>query len=135
MSSSEPLRSMGWHRRRVTARQRILELPETAQTLVGSGEIPVRGIDALLEIQAVSPKLAALVAEIGDAAADGNALGEQLTTRAGWCVRCSHRDPADCSPVWLVARCIRTRSLSGSWARRRQRSNVEAKTLHSQLDR
>jgi hypothetical protein len=53
---------LGWHKRRVTARRRILELPETAQTLVGTGEIPVAGIDALLEIQAVSPKLAALVA-------------------------------------------------------------------------
>jgi ParB family chromosome partitioning protein len=29
---------LGWHKRRVTARQRILELPETAQTLVGTGE-------------------------------------------------------------------------------------------------
>jgi hypothetical protein len=27
---------LGWHKRRVTARQRILELPETAQTFVGS---------------------------------------------------------------------------------------------------
>jgi hypothetical protein len=46
---------LGWHKRRVTARARILELPGTAQTLVGSGEIQVTGIDALLEIQAVSP--------------------------------------------------------------------------------
>lgn len=45
---------LGWHKRRVTARRRILELPESAQTLVGSGEIPVAGIDALLEIQAVT---------------------------------------------------------------------------------
>ena len=64
---------LGWHKRRVTARRRILELSETAQKLVGSGEIPVAGIDVLLEIQAVSPKLAELVAEvIADAAAEGN---------------------------------------------------------------
>src|SRR5215217_7542787 len=68
-----------WHKRRVTARRRILELPETAQTLVGSAEIPVAGIDALLEIQAVSSKLAALVADvIAEAAAQGNQLGAQL---------------------------------------------------------
>jgi hypothetical protein len=34
----------------VTARQRILELPESAQTLVGSGAIPAAGIDALLGV-------------------------------------------------------------------------------------
>ena len=44
---------LGWHKRRVTARQRILELPETAQTLGGTGEIPIAGIDALLDIEAV----------------------------------------------------------------------------------
>jgi hypothetical protein len=33
----------------VTARRRILELPETAQTLVGTGEIPAAGIDTLLD--------------------------------------------------------------------------------------
>jgi hypothetical protein len=63
---------IGWHKRRVSARRRILELPETAQPLVGSVEIPVAGIDALLDIQAVSPKLAAPVAEvIAEAAAEG----------------------------------------------------------------
>jgi ParB/RepB/Spo0J family partition protein len=85
---------LGWHKRRVTARQRILDLPETAQTLVGTGEIPVGGIDALLEIWAVSPKLAALVAEvIAAAAAEGNALGDQLARDPGWLVRqaLSHR--------------------------------------------
>ena len=34
---------LGWQKRRVTARARILELPGTAQTLVGSGEIQVTG--------------------------------------------------------------------------------------------
>ena len=52
---------LGWHKRRVTAPARILELPEAAQTLNGFGEIPVAGIDAMLAIQAVSPKLAALM--------------------------------------------------------------------------
>jgi hypothetical protein len=50
---------LGWHKRRVTARRRILELPGSAQQLVGAGEIPVVGIEALLEIQVVSPQLAA----------------------------------------------------------------------------
>src|SRR4051812_44919219 len=75
---------LGWSKRRVTARRRILELPEAAQTLVGTGEIPAAGIDTLLEIQTVSPKLAALIAE---ASAEGGALGAQLARDPGWLVR------------------------------------------------
>src|SRR3954470_18669797 len=79
---------LGWSRRRVTARRRILELPEAAQTLVGSGEIPTAGIDTLLEIQTVSARLAALVAEVlAEASAEGNALGAQLARDPGWLVR------------------------------------------------
>ena len=127
---------LGWHRRRVTARQRILELPEIAQTLVGGGEIPVRGIDALLEIQAVSSKLAALVADvIAEAAAEGNALGEQLARDPGWLVRqaLSHR------PGELFA------ALAGTLhddqiaelrlGKKTAALYAEAKTLHGQLDR
>src|SRR4051812_22162786 len=85
---------LGWSKRRVTARRRILELPEAAQTLVGTGEIPAAGIDTLLDIQAVSPKLAALIAEVlAEAAAEGNPLGAQLARDPGWLVRqvLSHR--------------------------------------------
>ena len=32
---------LGWNRKLVSARARILELPETAQRLLGSGELPV----------------------------------------------------------------------------------------------
>jgi hypothetical protein len=55
---------LGWSKVRVTPRVKIVGLRGAAQGHVGSGEVPVRGIDALLEIQAVSPKLAALVAEV-----------------------------------------------------------------------
>lgn len=128
---------LGWHRRRVTARQRILVLPEAAQTLVSSGEIPVAGIDALLEIQAVSPTLAALIAEvIGEASAEGSALGGQLARDPGWLVRqaLSHR------PGELFA------ALAGGTLREDEVAELklgkkatalyaEAKALHGQLDR
>jgi hypothetical protein len=104
---------LGWHKRRVTARRRILELPESAQTLVGSGDIPVAGIDALLEIQAGSPKLAALVAEvIAEAAAESNQLGAQLARDPGLAGAPGALAPArrGCSPRWPAARCTRIRS-------------------------
>ena len=57
--------ALGWSRQLVTARSKILTLPEVGQALVGSGEIPVSAIDTLLAIADVSPQLAeALVASI-----------------------------------------------------------------------
>jgi ParB/RepB/Spo0J family partition protein len=128
---------LGWHKRRVTARARILELPEVAQTLVGTGEIPVAGIDALLEIQAVSPKLAALLAEvIAEAAEQGNPLGAQLARDPGWLVR----QALSCRPGELFA------ELAGSVVDEEEIAALklgkkttalydEARTLHGQLDR
>ena len=55
--------ALGWSRQLATARAKILKLPEVGQQLVGSGEIPVSAIDALLAIADVSPQLGeALVA-------------------------------------------------------------------------
>jgi hypothetical protein len=87
---------LGWSKRLVSSRARILELPEPAQTLVGTGEIPVSAIDALLTIQSVAPKLCELVADvIAEAAEQNNPLGEQLARErrrkratqryASWC--------------------------------------------------
>src|ERR671918_267896 len=128
---------LGWHKRRVTARRRILELPETAQTLVGSGEIPVAGIDALLEIQAVSPKLAALVAEvIREAAAEGNALGAQLARDPGWLVRqaLSHR-PGELFAALAGGTLYEDQIAELRLGKKTTALYAEAKTLHGQLDR
>ena len=128
---------LGWHKRRVTARQRILELPETAQTLVGSGEIPVGGIDALLEIQAVSPKLVALVAEvIAEAAAEGNALGAQLARDPGWLVRqvLSHR-PGALFAALAGGTLYEDQIAELKLGKKTTALYAEAKTLHGQLDR
>ena len=126
---------LGWHKRRVTARQRILELPETAQALIGSGEIPVRGIDALLEIQAVSPPLVALVAE-GIAEADGNALGAQLARDPGWLVRqvLSHR-PGALFAALAGGTLYEDQIAELKPGKKTTALYAEAKTLHGQLDR
>jgi hypothetical protein len=128
---------LGWHKRRVTARQRILELPETAQTLVGSGEIPVGGIDALLEIQAVSPKLAGLVAElIAEASAQGNQLGEQLARDPGRLVRqaLSHR-PGELFAALAGGTLYEDQIAELRLGKKTTGLYEEAKALHGQLDR
>ena len=75
--------ALGWTRQLVTARAKILKLPEAGQRLVGTGEIPVSAIDVLLAISDVSPAIAeALVATI----ADGSVAGSQLLNNAGWAI-------------------------------------------------
>lgn len=80
--------ALGWPKVRVTARVKLLELPETAQKLVGSGTIPLACVDTLRGIGEVSePVLQTVVdyiAEGGDYIVDelqsdtGRAIGRAL---------------------------------------------------------
>jgi ParB/RepB/Spo0J family partition protein len=75
--------ALGWSRQLATARAKILKLPQAGQRLVGTGEIPVSAIDALLAISDVSSGLAdAVVATI----ASGAVAGSQLVNNAGWAI-------------------------------------------------
>jgi ParB/RepB/Spo0J family partition protein len=81
--------ALGWSRQLATARAKILKLPEVGQQLVGSGEIPVSAIDALLAITDVSPQLGeALVVSV----ARGQVAGSQLVNNAGWAIGQALRD-------------------------------------------
>jgi ParB/RepB/Spo0J family partition protein len=48
---------LGWSGALVSARAKILDLPETAQQLLGSGELPVSSVAVLTKIADVSPEL------------------------------------------------------------------------------
>src|SRR4051794_13890424 len=128
---------LGWHKRRVTARARILELPEVAQTLVGTGEIPAAGIDALLEIQAVWAQLAALVAEvIAEAAQQGNPLGGQLARDPGWLVRQTLRyRPGELFAALAGSVVDEDEIAALKLGKKTTALYEEARTLHGQLDR
>jgi hypothetical protein len=73
--------ALGWPKARVTARVKLLQLPETAQRLVGDSVIPLACVDTLREIGEVSvPVLDAVV----DYVADGNDwVVEHLQTDTG----------------------------------------------------
>ena len=128
---------LGWHKRRVASRARILELPEIAQTLVGTGEIPIAGIDALLAIQAASPKLAGLIAEVvAEAAGQGDQLGAQLAHDPGWLVR----QALQYRPGELFAALAGTVLYENDVAELKLGKKTtalyeQAKTLHRELDR
>jgi ParB/RepB/Spo0J family partition protein len=74
--------ALGWNRARVTARVKLLELPELAQQMVGDGRLPLSSVEQLRAIGAVSPSLLdALI----DYLADGNEwAAERLTREPGW---------------------------------------------------
>jgi hypothetical protein len=74
--------ALGWPKQRVTARVKILELPERAQQLIGEGSIHLAAIDQLRAIGTVAPDLLdALIAYLDD----GNAwAAERLTREPGW---------------------------------------------------
>lgn len=81
--------ALGWNRRRVTERAKILTLPKGAQELLGSGAIPVGAVDVLVTIQQVSPELCeAIVAPI----AEGAVQGTQLVGNLGWVIGYAKRE-------------------------------------------
>jgi hypothetical protein len=59
--------ALGWAKARITARVKVLELPERAQQLVGTGLIPLSAVDQLRAIGAAAPSLLdAVVAFLDD---------------------------------------------------------------------
>ena len=74
--------ALGWPKARVTARVKILELPERAQQLIGEGVIALAAVDQLRAIGTVAPKLLDAVVAYLD---DGNAwAAERLAREPGW---------------------------------------------------
>lgn len=74
--------ALGWSPQRVSARVKLLELPEAAQRMIGEGRIALSAIDQLRAIGSVSPPLLdALIAFL----ADGNEwAAERLAREPGW---------------------------------------------------
>ena len=81
--------ALGWPRQRVTARMKLLELPDRARELVGAGVIALSTVDELRTIGQISPPLLEVLIDYVDGAQDdwparqlssdpGRVLGEAL---------------------------------------------------------
>jgi hypothetical protein len=127
--------ALGWPKTRVTARVKILELPERAQQLIGEGAISLACVDQLRAIGTVAPqllgagdRLSRRRQRVGRRAPHARArLGarrRRLPTVAA--ARCS---PPTCTPR------ARTRSPSCGWAKKTEQLYAQAEKLHKQLDR
>jgi len=82
LSETGAAQALGWPKARVTARMRVLELPEAAQQMVGEGRIALSAVEHLLSIGRVcAPLLDAVIAYL----ADGNEwASERLAREPGW---------------------------------------------------
>ncbi len=120
---------LGWSRTLVTARAKILSLPETAQRLLGNGELPVSTVSILTKIMEVSREICeTLLVSI----ADQKISGEQFARRPGWAVSNSLGDSkifaaylSTCRPHEIVELRLGKRA-QGEYAR--------AEQLHRKLD-
>src|SRR3954466_4377445 len=74
--------ALGWPKTRVTARVKVLELPERAQQLIGEDVIHLAAVDQLRAIGAVAPALLdAVIAYLDD---DNAWAAERLMREPGW---------------------------------------------------
>jgi hypothetical protein len=74
--------ALGWNRARVTARVKLLELPEPAQQMIGDGRLPLASVEQLRAIADVSP---ALLDALIQYLADGNEwAADRLAREPGW---------------------------------------------------
>jgi hypothetical protein len=82
--------ALGWSKARVTARVKLLELPERAQQLVGAGTIALSSVDQLRAIAKVSPPLLEALIEY---LCDGNEwAAERLAREPGWVLDAALRE-------------------------------------------
>jgi hypothetical protein len=74
--------ALGWPKARVSARVKVLQLPERAQQLIGEGVTALSAVDRLRAIAAVAPALLdAVIAYLND----GNeSAAERFTREPGW---------------------------------------------------
>ncbi len=61
LSSDGVAQALGWAKSRVTARVKLLELPEQAQRMIGAGTLALAAIEPLRAIGAVSPEILGVV--------------------------------------------------------------------------
>jgi ParB/RepB/Spo0J family partition protein len=74
--------ALGWPKARVTARMKLLELPERAQQLTGQGVIPLSAVEELRQIGKVSPKLLDVLVD-HVSSEDGRWVARELASNPG----------------------------------------------------
>jgi ParB/RepB/Spo0J family partition protein len=126
--------ALGWPKARVTARVKLLELPERAQQLIGEGVIPLSAVDQLRAIGRVAPKLLDAVVAYLD---DGNAwAAERLTREPGWVLDAALTHPGDSKVFAAYLHSASAHQIADlRLGKKTEQLYAEAEKLHRQLDR
>lgn len=133
LSEDGAAQALGWPKQRVTARVKLLELPEQAQQLTGQGVIPLSAVEQLRSIGHISPELlGAVIGYLGD----GNEWAAERPAREpGWVIDSALRSS---SSKVFAAHLNQLDSYEIADLRLGKKTEAlleEAATLHKQLDR
>lgn len=126
--------ALGWPKARVTARVKILELPERAQQLIGEGVIHLAAVDQLRAIGAVAPELLdTLIAYLDD----GNAaVAARLASQPGWVLDAALSHAGDRKVFAAHLSTVDSREIADlRLGKKTDQLYAEAEKLHKQLDR
>ncbi|HET6507380.1 MAG TPA: ParB/RepB/Spo0J family partition protein [Baekduia sp.] len=126
--------ALGWPKARVTARVKLLELPERAQQMVGEGIVHLAAVDQLRAIGAVAPQLLdALIAYLDD----GNAaVAERLASQPGWVLDAALTHAGDRKVFAAHLSTVDRREIAElRLGKKTDELYAEAEKLHKQLDR
>ena len=126
--------ALGWPKARVTARVKILELPERAQRLIGEGVIHLAAIDQLRAIGSVAPELLDAVIAYLD---DGNAwAAERLTREPGWVLDAALSHAANGKVFAAYLHSASAHEIAElRLGKKTEQLYADAEKLHKQLDR
>jgi hypothetical protein len=126
--------ALGWPKNRVTARVKILELPERAQQLIGDGVSHLAAVDQLRAIGKTAPGLLGAVIAYLD---DGNAwAAERLTREPGWVLDAALTHGGDGKMFAAYLHSASGREIAElRLGKKTEQLYAQAETLHRQLDR
>jgi hypothetical protein len=125
--------ALGWSKSRVTARVKILELPDRAQQLIGGGVIALSAVDQLRAIGAVAPTLLDAVIAYLD---DGNAwAAERLAREPGWVLDAAMRHTGDKTFAAYLETASSHAIAELRLGKKTEQLYEQAEKLHRQLDR
>src|SRR3954452_19289788 len=126
--------ALGWPKNRVTARVKILELPERAQQLIGEDVIHLAAVDQLRAIGNVAPELLDAVIAYLD---DGNAwAAERLAREPGWVLDAALSHSTDGKVFAAYLHSASAHEVAElRLGKKTEQLYADAEKLHRQLDR
>jgi hypothetical protein len=127
-------KALGWPKNRVTARIKVLELPERAQQLIGEGVVHLAAVDQLRAIGRVAPGLLEAVIAYLD---DGNAwAAERLTREPGWVLDAALGHSGDSKVFAAYLHAASAHEIADlRLGKKTEQLYEQAAKLHKQLDR